>query len=138
MTIRTRLLIGVCCLAPTGAMAQTRTYLIHFDGSCSGMTLHVTNGINVVGNTVGCGDTKRAYSGKVGVGDVASMTSTGEKASMDDPSQVVKLNYVIGIRDKTWVLYETLDGKTEEIGNGFWTKRGPEVSVEALPAKPGQ
>ena len=134
MILKIPLCAAALTLASGSAFGQTRTYLIHFDGSCSGMTLHVTNGLNIVGNSVGCGDTKRAYVGTIGPGDVASVTSTGQKASVDDPSEVVKLNYVIGIRDKSWVLYETLDGKTEQIGNGYWTKRGPTVTVEDLPA----
>jgi hypothetical protein len=96
-----------------------------------GMTLHVTNGLNVVGNSVGCGDTKRAYVGKIEEGNVASMHST------DSATELVTLNYRIGLRDNTWVLTETLDGKTEQIGNGYWTKRGPVVEVEEVPQAAG-
>jgi hypothetical protein len=131
MKLKITLLAFVLTLPVSGALAQTRTYLVHFDGSCMGMTLHITNGLNVVGNSVGCGDTKRAYVGKIEPGDVASIHST------DSATQLVTLNYKVGLRDKTWVLTETLDGKTEEIGNGFWTKRGPVVEVEDVPAIAG-
>jgi hypothetical protein len=131
MNLKTTLLALVFALPATGALAQSRTYLVHFDGSCMGMTLHITNGLNVVGNSVGCGDTKRAYVGKIETGDVANVHST------DAATELVTLNYKIGLRDNTWVLSETLDGKTEEIGNGYWTKRGPVVEVEDVPAVAG-
>lgn len=118
------------CLLGAGARAQTRTYLIHFDGSCLGMTLHVTNGFNIKGNSVGCGETKRAYVGKMKEGEVADVNN------VNSAEDLVKLNYVISMRKHSWVLYETLDGQTEEIGNGFWTKRGPEVTVESAPVPP--
>jgi hypothetical protein len=117
-------------LGMTSAQAQSRKYLVHFDGSCMGMTLHITNGLNVVGNSVGCNDTKKAYTGTIEQGDVANVVSD------KDSSDLVKLNYKIGLRDNTWVLYETLDGKTEEIGNGVWTKRGPTVEVNSVPIVP--
>ena len=116
--------------AATGACAQTRTYLIHFDGSCQGMRLHVTNGYNVKGNTIGCGETKRAYTGTIKEGDVADINNVNANEDL------VKLNYVISLRKQSWVLYETLDGKTEEIGNGYWTKKGPDVTVEGIPNAP--
>ncbi len=116
-------------LAASGACAQTRTVLVHFDGSCMGMTLKIYNYHNINAESVGCGDTKRAYIGTIQPGDKASITSTNEAQDL------VKLNYVIGLKNQTWVLYETLDGKTEEIGNGFWTKRGPVVTVEDMNGK---
>jgi hypothetical protein len=127
MNIKGSVLAGAVVLAATSASAQTRTYLVHFDGSCMGMTLHITNGLNVAGNSVGCGDTKRAYVGRIDPGDVANVHSTNAA------TELVTLNYKIGLRDNTWVLSETLDGKTEEIGNGFWTKRGPVVEVQDVP-----
>jgi len=131
MKLKTMLFALVFGLPASGALAQSRTYLVHFDGSCMGMTLHITNGLNVVGNSVGCGDTKRAYVGKIETGDVANVHST------DAATELVTLNYKIGLRDNTWVLSETLDGKTEEIGNGYWTKRGPVVEVQDVPAVTG-
>ncbi len=134
MNVRTPLmaagLMAGFMLTATHAQAQTRTYLVHFDGSCMGMTLHITNGLNVVGNSVGCNDTKKAYTGKIDEGNVANVVSD------KDSSDLVTLNYKIGLRDNTWVLYETLDGKTEEIGNGVWTKRGPTVEVNSVPIAP--
>ena len=134
MKIETSLLasgfLAAGLLTATGAQAQTRTYLVHFDGSCMGMTLHITNGLNVVGNSVGCNDTKKAYTGKIEEGNVANVVSD------KDSSNLVTLNYKIGLRDNSWVLYETLDGKTEEIGNGVWTKRGPTVEVNSVPIGP--
>lgn len=123
-------MVSGLCLLSAGAMAQTRTYLIHFDGSCQGMRLHITQGLNVKGNTIGCGETKRAYVGKIEEGDVASVHNVNPEEDL------VKLNYVISLRKQTWVLYETFDGKTEEIGNGYWTKKGPEVTVESVPGAP--
>jgi hypothetical protein len=128
MTHKISALAAVLTLSASGAFAQSRTYLVHFDGSCMGMTLHITNGLNVVGDSVGCGDTKKAYVGKIDPGDVANVHS------VDAATQLVTLNYRIGLRDNSWVLYETLDGKTEEIGNGYWTKRGPTVEVKDVPA----
>ena len=125
MYMRVALVAPMLVCAATAANAQTRTYLVHFDGSCMGMTLHITNGLNVAGNSVGCNDTKKAYSGKIEEGNIANITS-------DKGSDLVTLNYRIGLRDKTWVLYETLDGKTEEIGSGYWTKRGPTVEVRSI------
>ena len=90
MKLKITLLAFVLTLPVSGALAQTRTYLVHFDGSCMGMTLHITNGLNVVGNSVGCGDTKRAYVGKIEPGDVASIHST------DSATQLVTLNYKVG------------------------------------------
>ena len=127
MTLKTAALAGALTLCASGAFAQTRNYLVHFDGSCMGMTLHVTNGLNVAGNSVGCGDTKRGYVGRIDQGNVANVHST------DAATELVTLNYRIGLRDKTWVLYEVLDGKTEQIGDGFWTKRGPVVEVQDVP-----
>ncbi len=97
-----------------------------------GMTLHITNGLNVLGNSVGCNDTKKAYTGKIEEGNVANVVSD------KDSSNLLTLNYKIGLRDNTWVLYETLDGKTEEIGNGVWTKRGPTVEVNSVPLPPAK
>ena len=126
MTLKTLLLATALTVCATGSFAQTRNYQVHFDGSCMGMTLHITNGLNVVGNSVGCNDTKKAYTGKIDEGNVANVVSD------KDSSDLVTLNYKIGLRDNTWVLTETLDGKTEQIGNGYWTKRGPVVEVEEV------
>jgi len=128
MHINGSMVAAAIALTATGASAQTRTYLVHFDGSCMGMTLHITNGLNVAGNSVGCGDTKRAYVGTIDAGNVANIHSTNAA------TELVTLNYKIGLRDNTWVLSQTLDGKTEDIGNGFWTKRGPVVEVQDVPA----
>ncbi len=128
MTLKTLLLATALTVCATGSFAQTRNYQVHFDGSCMGMTLHITNGLNVAGNSVGCGDTKRAYVGTIDAGNVANIHSTNAA------TELVTLNYKIGLRDNTWVLSQTLDGKTEDIGNGFWTKRGPVVEVQDVPA----
>jgi hypothetical protein len=130
MTLKTLLLATALTVCATGSFAQTRNYQVHFDGSCMGMTLHITNGLNVVGDSVGCGDTKRAYVGRIDPGDVANVHSTNAA------TELVTLNYKIGLRDNTWVLSETLDGKTEEIGNGYWTKQGPVVEVKDIPNLP--
>ncbi len=127
MNAKIAVLAATFSLAATGAFAQTKTYLVHFDGSCLGMRLKIFNGYNVHGNTIGCGETKRLYVGTIKQGDVADVNN------VNSAEDLVKLNYVIGLRNHTWVLYETLDGKTEEIGNGFWTKQGPEVTVESVP-----
>jgi hypothetical protein len=125
MILKIPLCAAALTLASGSAFGQTRTYLIHFDGSCSGMTLHVTNGLNIVGNSVGCGDTKRAYVGTIGPGNVASVTSTGQKASVDDPSEVVKLNYVIRIRDKSWVLYRRWTARPSRSATAIGPSGGP-------------
>ncbi len=123
------LLAASLALAATGAAAQTRTYRIHFDGSCAGLTLHVTNYRDVVAQTVGCGDAGKIFMGRIGRDNIAHIVSA------DAADAGPRLNYAIGLKDQTWALTKTEAGKMAALGDGKWTKQQEIVPVEDVAAK---
>jgi hypothetical protein len=133
----TGLVVGLIIASHAASAADgAKIYNFSFDGFCDGMTLTVTSGLYVVGQSTGC------FAGGIEEGLIGGIQTADPEAGTKARVLIISSNnfgagttatYVINLLAKTWADYVTRDGVTQfENASGTLTFERPAAEQPGL------